>query len=484
MSRRPWRSRWFLIPAATVGVLVVAAVLVYFLAIKQGNVSHPNVSFTVPKPPPTHTTPTPKPKPKPAPVKHHHKPAPKYRWLRYGYTLDRARDYTKAHPNLKPPFNRGWTLRGNGPIEFPPVIYGRTLYFMDDDAVVRAVSMKNGHVFWKHKIGTLSAASPAVDLRTKMIYVPTLSDTSTSPGNGQFAAISMRTGKVVWHRPLPSGSESSPLVVGNYVYFGDQAGTVYALNAKTGAEHWSYQAAGAVKGGLALSDGLLYFGDYASDAYAISLRTGHEVWDVGTGGLGESGTFYTTPAVAFGRVYMGNTNGFVYSFAAKTGELAWRTSLGAYVYSSAAVADTPRLGPTVYVGSYNGYFYALDARSGAVRWEHRDGHDDRISGSPTIVNNVVYYSDLDDHLTTGLNAATGTQVFTFNDGAFSPVIASPGAIFMSGHYTLYKLVPRPPKKQHKRHVTAGKHHRQRHVTARKHHHKRHPTAGKHRHKHR
>jgi outer membrane protein assembly factor BamB len=63
-----------------------------------------------------------------------------------------------------------------------------------------------------------------------------------------------------------------------------------------------------------------------------------------------SGSFYATPAVAYGRVYMGNTDHRVYSFAQRSGELAWATETGAYVYSSTAVADVTGLGPTVHAG--------------------------------------------------------------------------------------------------------------------------------------
>jgi outer membrane protein assembly factor BamB len=108
--------------------------------------------------------------------------------------------------------------------------------------------------------------------------------------------------------------------------------------------------------------------------------------------------------IAFGRVYMGNTDGRVYSFAAHSGQLAWATSTGAYVYASPAVTNTPGLGPTVYVGSYDGNFYAFDAQSGAMRWSHPAGG--KISGSATIVGDVVYYADLGAKNTAGLDART------------------------------------------------------------------------------
>jgi outer membrane protein assembly factor BamB len=225
------------------------------------------------------------------------------------------------------------------------------------------------------------------------------------------------------------------------VYFGDGGGTVYALSASTGHVQWTYHASGPVKGGPALVNGILYFGDYNGKAYAVDARTGHQVWAVTTEGARfgfGSGNFYATPAVAFGRVYLGNTDGRVYSFAARTGQLAWATGTSAYVYSSAAVADPPGVGPTVYVGSYDGHMYAFDARSGSVRWSNEVGG--KISGAGTIVNNILYFSNLSKQ-TFGLDVRTGHRVFTFPDGAFNPVIADHDTIYLDGYGAMYQMRP-------------------------------------------
>jgi outer membrane protein assembly factor BamB len=292
-------------------------------------------------------------------------------------------------------------------------------------------------------VGTLSAASPA--LGDGLVFAPLL---STVPGakvanQGRFVALSQQTGRVVWSMSVPPGSESSPLVWGQMLYFGDQNGTVRAVQASTGRLRWTYKAAGAVKGGIAYQNGIIYFADYDGRAYAVRARDGHQVWAVTTNGAAfgfGSGNFYSTPAVAFGRVYIGNTDGRVYSFAADTGELAWATGTGAYVYSSPAVADIPGLGPTVYIGSYDGNLYAFNAQSGAVRWTHDAGG--RISGSPTIVGNVVYYSNLASKTTTGVNVRTGHTVFTFPEGSFNPVIADRTAVYLTGYADLHQLLPK------------------------------------------
>jgi outer membrane protein assembly factor BamB len=427
---RPW-LRWGIVALAVV-LLAAGGALAFLLAHSPGNVSHPSVEFTRP----TATTPA---KPKP--------PVDNFEWPRYGFDAGRTRFFAGGAV-LTPPFRVGWTFEDYALLEFPPVIYGHTLFLVDDDGSAKALDARTGSKLWETKVGTLAAASPAIGPKQGLIFVPILSqnpNAGQTPGNGQFVALSMLTGHIAWSHHVPAGTESSPIAWGDSVYFGDQSGTVYSLNAATGHVNWTFQASGAVKGGPALVDGTLYFGDYAGRAYALNAATGHQIWADSTNGTHfgfGSGNFYATPAVAFGRVYLGNTDGRVYSFAQRTGALAWATGTSAYVYSSAAVANVPGLGPTVYLGSYDGNFYALDAQSGAIRWTHAAGG--RISGSPTIVGNVVYYSDLGSRTTTGLDARTGRQVFFFPDGAFNPVVCDPGAFYLSGYSKLYQLIPAHP----------------------------------------
>jgi outer membrane protein assembly factor BamB len=461
-SPGPRRLRRWLVALAIL-VVVIAGVAVYVLLNKPGNVSNPSVPFQTPT---TATTP-------PPPPKKHKKPvAYSFQWPLYGYNFTRTRAFS-GQSNLHPPFRVGWRFGGNALIEFPPVIYNHDLFFMDDGATVKEVNAITGRQVWKTHVGTLSAASPAIAAHQKVIVVPILSVHGSHPGGGEIAGLSMQTGHVLWKHSVPAGSESSPLVSGHSVYLGDQAGTVYGLNVKNGHVEWTFHAAGSVKGGVALSGGLLYFGDYAGRVYAIRAVNGHRVWSTSTSG-GQfgfgAGNFYATPAVAFGRVYLGNTDGFVYSFSASNGTLAWSHSTGAYVYASPSVADVPGAGPTVYEGSYNGDFYAFNARSGAVRWAHPSGG--RISGSSTVINNVVYYSVLGTRRTIGLNATTGRVEYSYPDGAFTPMIADPGHLYLSGYAKIYELIPKTPLGHHRARKPRRRHRSHRtHTRAR--HHKRH-----------
>jgi outer membrane protein assembly factor BamB len=440
MPRRgPRFARRWLVALVVLLLALGGTVAAVLLLNSPSNVSHPNLSFTVPTSP-TQTTPPSTTATTTVP-RRRHPPPNNFQWPVFGYDAARTRDFNGS-PNLHPPLRVRWRFGGNALLEFPPVISGGTLYFEDDGATAKAVSIATGKQLWKTHLGTLSASTPAIARNAGLLIVPTLADAGNSPGDGRIAALSMKTGQVKWSMPIASGAESSPVVAGHSVYFGDQAGTVFSLDVATGHVQWTYHASGAVKGGPALVHGILYFGDYAGRAYAIRASDGHQVWAVTTSGSDfgfGSGTFYSTPAVAFGRVYMGNTDGFVYSFAAATGQVAWATSTGSYVYASPAVADIPGLGPSVFLGSYSGEFDAFNARSGAVEWSRPAGG--RISGSATIVDGVVYFSCLGTHVTTGLDARTGATVFSLHDGAFTPVVADPTAIFLDGYQVIYELVP-------------------------------------------
>ena len=407
-----------------IGVAVVVLVLV-----DSGSTHHhdpPARVTSAPAAPP----PKPPPPPKPRPV------AIDDPWPFYGYNLARTRFFPNGG-RLDPPFQVGWAFHDGALLEFPPVIFNNTLYFQDANGWASALTSTNGHLIWHRRIGTLAAASPALDIAHKLAFFTLLSRSpgARRPGNGAVVGLSMSTGKLVWSHALAPGSESSPLVHGLSVFVGDQNGTVYSFRTYDGHVNWTFQASGAVKGGVAFAHNTLYFGDYGAHVYAVNAADGGEVWSASAGD-----TFYSTPAVAFGRVYIGSTSGAVYAFWANSGAVAWTASTGAYVYASPAVSVVPGLGPTVYIGSYDGHLYAYNANDGAVRWSHSAGG--RIDGSATVIGNVVYFADLGLNKTTGLNWRTGATVFSFPDGEFTPVIADGKVVFLIGYSTIYQMIPR------------------------------------------
>jgi outer membrane protein assembly factor BamB len=365
-------------------------------------------------------------------------PAPKepgVAWPTYGYDPERLRFLNGS--TLAPPFRRVWTFRARNLVEFPPAVaYGR-LYVANNAGTLFAVGARNGRAAWRYDSHRCVAASPAVD--SHVVYEAFMNrppcNRSPSPSlTGDVVAFAVGTGRVLWRRTI-GPSESSPLVVAGVVYVGDWDGRVWALDARTGRTRWVTKLPGQVKGGVAASGRRLFVGDYSGHVSALSARSGRVLWSAkAQPRFGSTGTFYATPAVAYGRVYVGATDGKMYSFGATTGKLRWSTSTGGYVYSSAAVWRD-----RVFAGSYSHTFYCFDAATGAVRWRFRANGP--ISGSPTVIAGRVYFATL-ARRTYALDARTGALVWSFPDGKYSPVVADAHHVYLVGYARIYALVER------------------------------------------
>ncbi|MCW2966799.1 MAG: PQQ-binding-like beta-propeller repeat protein, partial [Solirubrobacteraceae bacterium] len=315
-----------------------------------------------------------------------------------------------------------------------------SVFLLGDSGDLFKISRWTGQLEWKRKLGDLAASSPACS--NGMVHDVLLRGRGSS--TGRIVALDTNYGHIRWSHPLPARAESSPLLDHGRLYFGTENGSVYALNARTGHLLWRVGTSGAVKGSLALSNGRLYFGTYGGAVYALRESNGHEIWRArvaggGAFGLG-GGNFYATPAVEYGRVYIGATNGAVYSLVASTGKLAWRKVTGNYVYASASVGSVAGGKPTVWVGSYDGTVYALDARSGAVRWKNKLGG--KISGSGTVLGDLLFVSAFDKRTTWALKANTGKVVWRWRHGAFTPAISDGRRIYFNGFATLFGLDPK------------------------------------------
>jgi outer membrane protein assembly factor BamB len=432
MPRPPHRrGRWILAAAAAV-LIVTIGVGSLLTARSERDISNEDVEFVDTAPPtPTQTVVATPPRRHPA--------DDGFTWPLYGY--DKARTHVlPLNRELRPPFRQAWAVRGRVLLEFTPVLCRRSVFLLKNNGALYRISRTTGKVLWKRKLGALAASSPACGGGS--VYVTILRRGRGVKG-GRVVALRQVSGRTRWSRKLPSRSESSPLLDRGRLIFGSEDGTVYNLRARDGAIRWRFKAAGAVKAALALADGKLYFGDYKGRMYAIRRRDGRRIWDVGTKGAGlglSSGQFYSTPSVAYGRVYVGNTDGNVYSFSSRNGKLAWRTGTGDYVYGGPAVGEVAGGPPTVWVGSYDGTFYALDAKTGAKRWTRRLGS--KISGSASVIGDLVFVSDLGRKSTWALGANTGTTLWKTRRGAFNPVISDGRRIYFNGYSSLFGMDPK------------------------------------------
>ena len=111
---------------------------------RTGNVFHPNAPF-VPE----------------APAKLPAKRIARTAWPMYGFTANHARAFP-AGAALRPPFHVVWAHKGRVLLEFPPALYGNSIFQLADDGVLLALDKDTGRPLWSRDLGALSASSPAV----------------------------------------------------------------------------------------------------------------------------------------------------------------------------------------------------------------------------------------------------------------------------------------------------------------------------------
>jgi outer membrane protein assembly factor BamB len=351
-------------------------------------------------------------------------------WPLYGY--DRARTRYLPAKGVKPPFQKKWRFKDRPLLEFPPVIAGGRLFFVNNSGYAIALDADSGKRLWKRRVGRLNASSPAY--YKHRLYIVNLEP-------GQVLKLDARTGRVLWKRSLPDRAESSPVVVDRSLYFGAEDGNLYALSTRNGNVRWTTGLGGPVKAAPAYYGGVLYVGDYGGYMNAVRADDGKLLWQSDSlgQGFGTSGAFYSTPAVAFGRVYAGNNDTRVYSFDRHDGTIAWTYSTGGYAYSAPAVARTSHTGPTVYIGSFDGNVYALNAKNGVPRWIRSAGGS--VIGSLTAVGNIVYAAEFDDTSTTGYAMKGGRVVFRYPRGTYTPVVSDGHRLYLVGYSSITALQP-------------------------------------------
>ena len=96
------------------------------------------------------------------------------------------------------------------------------------------------------------------------------------------------------------------------------------------------------------------------------------------------------------------------------------------------------------VGSYDGSFYSFDAATGDVRWRFPAGG--KISGSPSVIDGVVYFSTLNGK-TYGLDARNGHKLWSYPTGQYAAVVASHYRVYLVGYSKLYALIERQTRKR-------------------------------------
>lgn len=183
--------------------------------------------------------------------------------------------------------------------------------------------------------------------------------------------------------PTTPGKATPPslsAVVDGNIYYGSDATSSYALNAKTGALLWRYQVSGRVTSSVFNRvHRIVYIGSTNNTVYALKSGTGSLLWRYH---VGSTVTLWPAP-IMNSILYLRTTTG-ISALSASDGQLLWHYTAGPGTSNSWNLALA---NGAVYFVSSDGIVHALAASDGAELWQQPLGTSGRVYSA---VDGVVY----------------------------------------------------------------------------------------------
>jgi len=170
-----------------------------------------------------------------------------------------------------------------------------------------------------------------------------------------------------WKFEAGAPVRSTPLVVGNWVYFGTTGGDFFSIDKRSGAVKWKRKIGSPVNSSAAFANGRIFFSDNQQKLYAVKESSGDVIWSVQLGTKLDYpwrfDYYYSSPVIYNGKVIIGSDDGNMYVFDAANGKLIWKFNAGAVIRATPAIYENH-----VLFGDVSGKFHSLDFENGKEEW--------------------------------------------------------------------------------------------------------------------
>ncbi|MGA8663555.1 MAG: PQQ-binding-like beta-propeller repeat protein [Thermoplasmata archaeon] len=221
----------------------------------------------------------------------------------------------------------------------------------------------------------------------------------TYPGHGVWV-------QVAWHFDAGTAIDSAPVIADGFAYFGDMAGSVFAVDIHNGGLLWSYalpNGAGIPNSpAIDVSRGLLFVGDNSGNLTALSITTGTVLWHDVLGGN------VTAPVFDNGQIYLVAHRDRLESISEATGAVAWTRNFASSSFAAPGFNATANV---LVVSETSGNVAAFNASNGRIKWTYVTGA--QIQDSPVVVGGLVYVGS-DSKFEYAIYQVNGTLDWKFN----------------------------------------------------------------------
>lgn len=198
---------------------------------------------------------------------------------------------------------------------------------------------------------------------------------------------------------------SSPVVEGNRVFVGDDAGILTAYNLKTGKKLWAYQSGNRIVGTPAAQNGIVVFGSADQYIYGIDAKNGSLKWRIQA-----EAPVLGAVTIQQGIAYIGSSDHIFRAIDIQNGKVVWTyNNVKGYVETKPLVTNNQ-----VIFGAWDNTLYSLDKHNGHENWRWTGNltrmHFSSAAVWPVATQNRVFIVDPERALT-AIDLTTGATIW-------------------------------------------------------------------------
>ncbi len=281
--------------------------------------------------------------------------------------------------------------------------------FEPQNTGITAANVSQLTLRWKYAFGETVTSSPIV--ANGFVYL--------AGGDGTVRALSTADGSVVWQTSLGAQVAMTPLLDSGLLLVATHTppGTLFALDAASGAVRWTATTPGAIRGEPVVLDGTVYIGDASGDPPTCNQGGVHGFDELSGGSVftwhddpkpNDGGGVWNPMSTDGTSLYLGTGNtcsmGVTYANSAvklsTAGTVEWGHNAANPLSDDDYGSALTLLGSDAVSIDKNGMLYAFDQNSGTIVWSDKLGDLDGYGGissaasdGQTIVVGAGYIHD-------------------------------------------------------------------------------------------
>jgi len=316
-----------------------------------------------------------------------------YDWLTYGGAPSRTNVSSSI---VMPPLKPMWEYDALGGISGSPLVRDSVAIVGTLRGELHAIKLATGDRMGYAVMESAVSGTPVWD--EGCVYVACALGTET------VLCMFLREGTRKWtgkYGPI----ETSPLVVGEFLYVVTLDGVLECVKKEDGSEFWKYEfaekdARKPVRSSPATDGEVIVFGSDGGGIYAVERLSGKLRWKYQA-----TASIFATPVLSNGLCVVGAIDGVLYALDTRSGELRWKYETGTRIFAPAAATQQQ-----VFIGTADGRVTALSLENGKKLWSF--SCRSVVSCAPLVAGDILYVGSQDRNLY-ALRVTTGEKIWQY-----------------------------------------------------------------------